>query len=174
MLHRSACRGNDAKGRLRVLRQDLDAAQQHIFQAWREIGAGVALAYGGEQFLGEECIATGAPKDLLHQIRCRTAAHTALQQLCDLVTIEAIDIQPVNSLAAVQFGEEGTDRMAAVQVVGAVGQPRSNAVRRLRTKKVSKSRVERSAQCKSSITNTVGERFAKRSSRPRKASNSLA
>ena len=47
---------------------------------------------------------------------------TALQQLCDLVTIEAIDIQPVNPLAAVQFGEEGTDRMAAVQVVGAVGQ----------------------------------------------------
>lgn len=41
---------------------------------------------------------------------------------CAIVTIEAIDIQPVNSLAAVQFGEEGTDRMAAVQVVGAVGQ----------------------------------------------------
>jgi len=110
------------RGRLGVLRQDLDTTQQHILKAWRQIRAGVALAYGGEQFLGEERIATGAPEDLLHQLRCRTAAQTALQQLCDLVTIEAIDIQPINSLVAVQFGEEGADRVAAVQVVGAVGQ----------------------------------------------------
>jgi hypothetical protein len=43
-----------------------------------------------------------------------------LKQVCDFGSVEAIDVQSFHSAAAVEFGEEGTERMTAVYVIGAV------------------------------------------------------
>ena len=120
MWDRTARRSGDPEGRLRILGQDLDAAQQHILQARRQLWIAVLFLSCGQQLLGKERIAPGAPVDPLDQVVGGTASHAALKQVCDFGSVEAIDVQSLHSAAAVELGEEGTERMTAVYVIGAV------------------------------------------------------
>ena len=67
--------------------------------------------------------------------------------------------RPSHARQAVHFGQPGAERMAAVQLVGPVRPDHDEcSSRMLRARKATRSRVEPSAQCRSSRTHTTGTR----------------
>jgi hypothetical protein len=119
----AAGRGHQPQRRLRVLGQDLDAAQQDVLEARGQAAPVVGSRVGGgEQLLGEERVALRAAVDLADEPVVRSRPDDAGQQVGDLGTVEAAHLEPLRPAAAVQLGQERAQGMAAVQLVGAVGQ----------------------------------------------------
>jgi hypothetical protein len=101
----------------------VDPAEQDVLEARGQAApVAVALAGGGEQLLGEERVALRAAEDPLDKVVVGARAEDAGQQVGDVGAAEAAHLEPVGPAAAVQSGQERTEGMAAVQLVGAVGQ----------------------------------------------------
>jgi hypothetical protein len=82
---------------------------------------------GRQQLLGEEGVALRAAVDLLDELVVRSRPEDAGQQVGDLATVEAAQLQALGPAAAVQLGQERPQRVAAVQLVGPVGQHQEQA-----------------------------------------------
>jgi hypothetical protein len=101
------------------LGQRLHPGQDQLPQRRRQPGA---LQVGGHQLLGEERVALGAGQHLPDQRRRRRLAQDPGQQPGQLAAAQAAQLQPLGPAAAVQLGQERPQGVAAVQLVGPVGQ----------------------------------------------------
>ena len=110
-------------------------------------GQGLAVQPGGQQLLGVERVALGAGDDVVHR-RLRQPARArgqAPDQRAHLGVRERRQLDPLDAGQADQLGEQGAQRMTAVQVVGAVGgddghrlvdQPRQEVAQQVATRPV--------------------------------------
>jgi hypothetical protein len=71
--------------------------------------------------------ALGLVADLGHQRGRRPRAEDLADQLAQVATAEGAEVQPLGVAAALELGEERPQRVAAVEVVAAVGQHRADA-----------------------------------------------
>lgn len=116
-----AALGGDPHHPLGLLGQRLDPHQQDVAQRVAQPHR-AALLVGAGQLLHEERVALGAAVDPGHQLAVRHLdAQDAGQLGGHLLAAEPVQLQPVHGALALQLGEEGAQRVAAVQVVGAVG-----------------------------------------------------
>ena len=116
-----ACSTCEPHHPLGLLVQPLDPDQQDVPQRVGQPGAAAVLE-GGGQFLDEERVALRAAEDAVHQLVVGGAgAEDAGQLGRDLAAAEPRQLQPLDGAQPFEFGEEGAQRVAAVQVVGAVG-----------------------------------------------------
>jgi hypothetical protein len=122
VLDPAASRGHDPECRLRVLGEDLDAAQQDVLEARGQAAPAAAFLMGGEQLLREERVALRAAVDPLDELVVWPGPEDAGQQVGDIDTVEAAHLEPLGPSAAVQSGQERPQGMPPVQLVGAVGQ----------------------------------------------------
>ena len=112
--------GGDPQHRLGGFGQPVDAGQQKVAQGFRNVGAGVRIAGGGE-LLDEERVALRA---LVHQLDgpwARLGAEQVGEDLGRAVAVEPVEVDALDAAGAVELGEERAQRVAAVQLVGAVG-----------------------------------------------------
>ena len=121
VLDRAGRRGRDPQHRLGIVGKDLDAGQHHVLQAGRQ-AASVVLLPGGHQLLGEEGVALRAIVDPLEQPGVGRYSEDAGQQVGEVGEVEAVDLEAFCPSASVQTGQERLQGMAAVQLVGPVGQ----------------------------------------------------
>src|SRR5690606_20604192 len=112
--------GDDPGDLLGALRQPLDADQQEIAQRVGEAGA-AARGSGDGEFLDEEGVAVGAFEDLVHVVGVGFPGEDAGHLTADLLAGEAAEFDAPDGAEPVEFGEQGAQRVAAVDVVGAVG-----------------------------------------------------
>jgi hypothetical protein len=93
--------------------------QHQVAQDQRQPGP---LQVGGQQLLGEERVALRTGQDLPDQRRRRRLTQDPGQQLPQVAAAQPVQLQPLGPAAAVQLGQERPQRVAAVQLVGPVGQ----------------------------------------------------
>ena len=110
--------GGHAHHLLGGARQALEAAEQRVAQRGREL-AGVGG--GGQQLLGVEGVALRPRVQAVGQAGIGLVAEDAGELLDHLAAAEALQRHPLDARGALQLGEDGTQRMAAVELVGAVG-----------------------------------------------------
>jgi hypothetical protein len=120
VLHGGAALGDDAGDPLGGLRQRLDPYEQQIAQAVAEAGA-AALGDAAGEFLDEEGVAVGAGEDPVDEGRGGLGVEDPGDLGADLGAGEPGELQAPHGAHPVEFGEEGPQRVAAVDVVGAVG-----------------------------------------------------
>jgi len=106
------------------LRERLHPGQDHVPQGRRQPGA---VQVGGQQLLGEERVALGAAQDLRDQGGGGRLLQDRGQQLGQLPAAQSVQLQPLGPAAAVQLGQERPQRVAAVQLVAAVGEHQGHA-----------------------------------------------
>jgi hypothetical protein len=99
------------------VRQPLDAAPEQVVQGGRQ----PLRSAGGEQLFGEERVAVRAGQDLVEEPRRRRGSENAGQQGAELGAVEAAQLDPLDLGAAVQLGQERAQRVAATQLVAAIG-----------------------------------------------------
>ena len=110
--------GRHAHDLLGGARQALEAPEQRVAQRGREL-AGVGG--GGQQLLGVEGVALRPRVQAVGQAGIGLVVEDAGELLDHLVAAEALQRHPLDARGALQLGEDGTQRMAAVELVGAVG-----------------------------------------------------
>lgn len=120
VLDRGAALGDDPGDPLGALGQALDADQEQVAQGVGEAGA-AALVGGDGEFLDEEGVAVGAFEELVDLGRVGFAGEDAGDLAADLGSVEAAEFDTADRAQPVEFGEERAQRVAAVDVVGAVG-----------------------------------------------------
>lgn len=109
-----------ARHPLSVLAQTLDPHQEGIAQA---LGSGSpAVQPGGQQLLGVQRVALAAREQPLQHPHLGRRAQDVGQRLAELVAIERRQLDPVGPLQALELGQQRAQRMAAMQLVAAVGQ----------------------------------------------------
>jgi hypothetical protein len=101
------------------LGQRLHARQQQVPQRRGQLDA---LPVRRQQLLGEEGVALRAGLDLVDQRRVGRLAEDAGQQLGQLAAVQPSELQALGPAAALQLRQERPQRVAAVQLVAAVGQ----------------------------------------------------
>ena len=165
--------GEQAQHLLRGLGEALDPQHQRVAQRGRQRAAPVEP--GGEQLLGEQRVALAARVQALDQVGVGRAAEDVGERLGELVARQPAQLDPARAGVALELGEQRPQRVAAVQLVGAVGGDNEHALAaRLRARKARKARVERSAQWRSSSASSTGCSRPSRSSSVSSASNSRA
>jgi hypothetical protein len=128
VLDPAAGSGHDPQRRLRLVGKDLEAAQQDVLELGGQAApVAVTLVGGGEQFLGEERVALRAAVDPFDEFVVGSVPEDAGQQVGDVDTVEAAQLEPLGPSAAVQCGQERPQGMPSVQLVGAVGQHEQQA-----------------------------------------------
>ncbi len=120
VLDRGAALGGDAHHPLGVLGQRLDAHQQQIAQGVAQ-AVQTAVGEAAGQLLDEEGIALGTLEDPVDGGLFGLAAGDPGELGADLGAGEAGQFHPVDRPRAVDLRQERAQRMAAVDVVGAVG-----------------------------------------------------
>ena len=85
-------------------------------------------AGGGRQLLGEERVALGAGEELVDQARLGPAAEDPRQLGDHLLAREALERHALDDRGALGLGHQRAQRMAAVQLVGAVGGEEQHAL----------------------------------------------
>ncbi len=120
VLDGGAALGDDPDDPLGALRQVLDPDQEQVAQGVGETGA-AALVGGDGELLDEEGVAVGAFEDVVDAVRFGFAGEDAGDLPVHLLAAEAAQFDAVDGAQPVEFGEEGAQRVAAVDVVGAVG-----------------------------------------------------
>ena len=120
VLHGGAALGDDPGDPLGALGQPLDADEEQIAQGVGEAGA-AALAGGDGEFLDEEGVAVGAFEDVVDLGGVGFGGEDPGDLAADLGAVEAAEFDPADRAQPVEFGEQGAQRVAAVDVVGAVG-----------------------------------------------------
>ena len=99
--------------------QRLQAQAQDVAQGGRQ-GAGCA-AGGGKQLLDEERIALAARVQARDELRCGGAAEDPCDLRRELHRRERRELDALHQLAALRLGQERAQRMAAMQLVAAIG-----------------------------------------------------
>ena len=152
-------------------RQPLDPHHEGVAQALRRGAA--AVEPGGQQLLGVQRVALAAREQALDQRCSGSAPRMSVSASPKLVAVERLELDPPRALEPLELGEQRAQRVAAVQLVGPVGeQQHTRSWRRLRARKATNVRVERSAQCMSSRISTSGATAVRQSSSSSSASNS--
>ena len=111
---------------LRRLAQALDAHHQRVAQRRREGAA--AVEPGREQLLGEQRVALAARVQTLDQLGIGRRAEDVLEQVGELVVREARQLDAARAGVALELGQQRAQRVAAVQLVGAVGRDHEHAL----------------------------------------------
>ena len=124
MAHPRAGDGRQAQHGLRGRAQRLDAQHERVGQVGRQALAGG----GGRQLLGEERVALGAGEELVDQPRLGPAAEDPRQLGDHLLAREALERHALDDRGALGLGHQRPQRMAAVQLVGAVGREKQDAL----------------------------------------------
>ncbi len=104
--------------RPRGRRQPFDPQQQRVAQGAGEAAA--AVGAGGEQLLGEQRVALAALEEALDRARAGVAAEDVGELGGELVAAERLQLDPPHPLAAAQLGQQRAQRVAPVELVGAV------------------------------------------------------
>ncbi len=112
--------GDEAGDPLGALGQGFDADQEQVAQGVGEAGA-TALVGGDGEFLDEEGVAVGTLEDRVDLPRVGFVGEDPGDLAAHLVAGEAAEFEAADGAQPVEFGEQGAQRMAAVDVVGAVG-----------------------------------------------------
>jgi hypothetical protein len=100
-------------------RQRLDAQHQRLAQRRRQRAAPVQA--GGEQLLGEQRVALAAQVEALDEPVLRRRAQDVTQRLGELGARQRGELDPARAPGALELGQQRPQRVAAVQLVGAVG-----------------------------------------------------
>ena len=106
--------GGDADDLLGGGRQALEAAEQRVAQRGREL-AGVGR--GGEELLGVEGVALRARVQPLDQLGIGLVVEDPDQLVGHLVAREPLERHPLDAGRALELGEDGAQRVAAVELV---------------------------------------------------------
>ena len=114
--HARARDGGEAQGGLGGRAQRLDAQHQRVGDVGRQALAGG----GGGQLLGEERVALGAGEQLVDQARLGPAPEDPGELRDDLLAREALQGDALDDRGALGLGHQRPQRVAAVQLVGAV------------------------------------------------------
>ena len=114
-----APRGEHAQHVLRRIAQALDAHHQRVAQRGREPAA--AVEPRGQQLLGEQRVALAARVQALDELVVGRAAENVLEQLRELVAGQPRQLDPARPRVALELGQQRAQRVASVQLVGAVG-----------------------------------------------------
>ena len=122
--HARARDGSEAQDGLGGRAQRLDAQHERIGDVGRQALAGG----GGGQLLGEERVALGAGEELVDQARLGPAPEDPGELRDDLLAREALQADALDDRGALGFGHQRTQRVAAVQLVGAVGGDEQHAL----------------------------------------------
>jgi hypothetical protein len=109
-----------------VRRQALDAQQESVPEALRRGAAPVEA--GGEQLLDVERVAFTAGEQAIDQLHAGSIAEDVLQRLRQLGAIERSQLDSARALEALELCEERAQRVAAVKLVGAVGEQQHHAL----------------------------------------------
>ncbi len=120
VLDGGAALGDDADDPLGALRQVLHPDQEQVAQGVGEAG-GAALVGGDGEFLDEEGVAVGAFEDVVDAVGFGFAVEDAGDLPLHLRAAETVEFDALDGAQPVDFGEEGAQWVAAVDVVGAVG-----------------------------------------------------
>jgi hypothetical protein len=120
VLHGGAALGDDPGDPLGRLGQALDADEEQIAQGVGEAGA-AALVGGHGQLLDEERVAVGAREDLVDLGRVGFGGEDSGDLTADFGAAETAEFDTADGAQPVEFGEQRAQRVAAVDVVGAVG-----------------------------------------------------
>ena len=112
--------GGGADDGLRGGGEPLDAGEQRVAQ---RLGQQPAVAVLGvrEQLLGEQRVALRAAEEPLGQLVRGRLLQDARELRGDLVAVEALERDPLDAGGALQLGQQRAQRVAPVQLVGAVG-----------------------------------------------------
>jgi hypothetical protein len=114
-----------AQHSLRRLAEPVEPCEQHVAERRRHLGT--AGLDDDEHLLDEERVALGAVEDELDERRGRRVAADRRQLLPYLLVREAAQLQPLDRADALELGERLAQRMAALQLVGAVGEDEQHA-----------------------------------------------
>lgn len=120
VLDGGAALGDEPGDPLGALGQPFDTDEEEVAQGVGEAGA-AALVGGDGEFLDEEGVPVGAFEDRVDLGRVGFAGEDAGDLAADLVAGEAAELDTADGAQPVEFGEEGAQRVTAVDVVGAVG-----------------------------------------------------
>ena len=118
--------GEDAQELLRRLAELLDADHQGVAERDRQRAA--AVHAGGEQLLHEERVALAARVEALEQVAGGRLAEDVLEGGGELGAAQRLDRDPPHRGVALDLGEQGAQRVAAVQLVDAVREDREHAL----------------------------------------------
>jgi len=109
-----------ARNPLRVGRELLDPRDERVAQA---LGRGAAAVEPGrEQLLGVERVALAALEQPVEQRLVGLGAEDVAQRLGQLQAIERPQLDPADAVEALELGQQRSQRVAAVQLVGAVAE----------------------------------------------------
>ncbi|GAA2789878.1 hypothetical protein GCM10020219_071560 [Nonomuraea dietziae] len=114
-----AARGRDAQDALSLLGKAFDRAEDQVGEGVGHLARAVVALHQG---LDEQRDALAALVDGLDAGVERRDAENACHLPCDLVARQARQIEPEHARHPAQLGQDGAERMLAVQVVRAVGQ----------------------------------------------------
>ncbi len=114
--HLAARHGSDPQHPLGHRRQRLDARHQHLGEPLRHAGRS-----GGDQLLREERVALAAPGDAPQAGLVDGPVGQPAHQLEGLVAAEGLQLQPLDGGQAHHLRQHRPQRVAAVEVVTAVG-----------------------------------------------------
>ena len=114
--HARARDGSQAQDGLGGRSQRLDAQHERI----GDVGGQALAGGGGGQLLGEERVALGAGEQLVDEARLGPAPEDPRQLRDDLLAREALQSDALDDRGALGFGQQRSEGMAAVQLVGAV------------------------------------------------------
>ena len=113
-----------ARGR----REPLDAQHQRVAQRVRR-GA-PAVRARGEQLLAEQRVAAGPGPQPIEQLGRRRRAEDVGELVGELVALQRAQDDPPGAGVALELGQQATQRVAAVQLVGPVGGDDEHALAR--------------------------------------------
>ena len=108
------------------LAEALDPHHQRVAQRRRQAAA--AVEPGREQLLGEQRVALAARVQALDELGVGRPAEDVGEQVGELVARQARQLDPARAGVALELGEQRAQRVAAVQLVGAVGRDDEDAL----------------------------------------------
>ncbi len=118
------CRADD---RSRTGGQGRQAGPEDVAQAGWQLGI---ESPAGDQFLDVERQAIGAVEQRVDHRGSRPSAEDARELLPELLAVEGAEVDPLDSIGAVELGQDRSQRVAPIQVVAAVRRRRSASARR--------------------------------------------
>ena len=155
--------------------QPLEPGQQQRGQpAGQHVRTAARGGAGGQQFLGVVRVPLGPGHDPVQRGRVQRAVRQRGQVIRHVRVAERPELDRGHAGQPEQLRHHRAQRVPAVQVVGAVGDHHRDPfpVQHPADRKVTRSRVDRSAQCRSSRISSTGRVAASSASRPSTAPNS--
>lgn len=127
--------GDDPGDLLGVFGERFDTDEKEVAQRVGESGAVAALQVAGELF-DEEGVAVGPFEYLVDEVGFGGGREDARELATDLGAVEAGEFDPADGAEPVQFGEQGAQGVAAVDVIGPVGADHDEAAAAQRAEEI--------------------------------------